>query len=230
MIKIAEYHAEGIQLQKIMLSLPFLLLLLLFGLFTSCNSGSETGKLSGSIDTLQKKEYANPYTTNDQSPMDIGYFPQDYPVLKMNGTTDSGGLLARVIYSRPQKKGRVIFGSSPRTLCQYGKEWRLGANESSEIEFFKDVMINNKKIIKGRYVIYCIPYPEKWSIILNTNLFTWGLHMDKTKDIFNIDVPTSLQSPLLEDFTMVFEPADNGANLIMAWDNVKAILPIKTNL
>ena len=229
MKKISECTGERTQVRAIQPPVTFLLLLILFGLLTSCNSGGAPGKLSGSIDTLQKKEYTNSYATNDQSPLDICYFPQDYPVLKMNGTADSSGLLARVIYSRPQKKSRIIFGSSPRTLCQYGKEWRLGANESTEIEFFKNVTVNKKKIAKGRYVIYCIPYPDKWSIILNSNLFTWGLHMDKAKDIFNVDVLTTLQSPALEDFTMVFESADQGANLIMAWDNVKAVLSIKAN-
>jgi hypothetical protein len=34
------------------------------------------------------------------------------------------------------------------------------------------------------------------------------------------------QKPVLEDFTMVFKPAFYGADLIIAWDNVKTILPI----
>ena len=42
--------------------------------------------------------------------------------------------------------------------------------------------------------LYCIPYAEKWTIIFNTNLFTWGLHMDKSKDIFRVDIPVSVQS------------------------------------
>ncbi len=178
-----------------------------------------------SRDSLPSKESVNPYATHDQSPMDMSYFPQDYPVLRMNGT-DSVKLLARVIYSRPQKKGRNIFGDTEKSLRQYGKEWRLGANEATEIEFFKPVTIAGKKIDKGRYIIYCIPYPDKWTIILNSNLYTWGLHMDATKDIFKTDIPTSEQSPVIEDFTMVFEPASYGTDLLMTWDNVKAVLPI----
>jgi hypothetical protein len=50
--------------------------------------------------------------------------------------------------------------------------------------------------------------------------------MDTTKDIFKTDIPTILQSPIVEDFTMVFEPATYGADLIMSWDNVKVVLPI----
>ena len=176
-------------------------------------------------DTLSSKEASNPYATHDQSPMDMCYYPPDYPVLKMNGT-DSAPLLARVIYSRPQKKGRNIFGETDKSLRQYGKEWRLGANEATEIEFFKPVSIAGKKIDKGRYIIYCIPYADKWTIILNNNLFTWGLHMDRSKDIFQTDVPTAIQSPSIEYFTMVFTKAAYGADLLMTWGDVKAILPI----
>lgn len=195
-------------------------------LLFSCNNkkgNSETNLLIN--DSLSGKETSNPYVTHDQSPMDMSYCPSDYPLLKMNGT-DTGALIARVIYSRPQKKGRNIFGETERSLRQYGKEWRLGANEATEIEFFKAVMINGKKIDKGRYIIYCIPYPDKWTIVLNSNLYTWGLHMDRTKDIFKTDIPVSIQSPPLEDFTMVFETATYGSDLLMSWDNVKTVLPI----
>lgn len=176
-------------------------------------------------DSLPAKEKINPYITNDKSPLDISYYPQEYPVLRMNGT-DSGKLVCRVIYSRPQKNGRIIFGNADKSLCIYGKEWRLGANEATEIEFFKQVNINGNNINKGRYVIYCIPYPDKWTIVINSNLYTWGLHMDPAKDIFKTDVPVTQQFPALEDFTMVFKPASYGADLLMAWDNVKTVLPI----
>jgi len=40
--------------------------------------------------------------------------------------------MARVIYSRPAKRDRVIFGE----LVKYGEIWRTGANEATEIDFF----------------------------------------------------------------------------------------------
>jgi len=199
-------------------------------MFLSCNDNKTNNNAMNSLvkDSLPNSETANPYVTHDQSPMDMSYYPSDYPVLRMNGT-DSGKLLARVIYSRPQKKGRNIFGNTEKSLRQYGKEWRMGANEATEIEFFKPVFIAGKKIDKGRYIIYCIPYPDKWTIILNSNLYTWGLHMDRTKDIFKTDIPVSIQSPPVEDFTMVFEAAPYGADLLITWDSVKAIVPISNS-
>ena len=169
-------------------------------------------------------EAANPYAAVDKSVMDISYFPVNYPLLKMNGT-DSNGLAARLIYSRPQKNGRTVFGND-KCIQQYGTYWRLGANEASEIEFFKPANINGQKIPKGRYIIYCIPYETTWIITLNSNLFSWGLHPDTSKDIAKIEIPVLKTDKSIEVFTMVFQPTATGAGLFMAWDNVNAVLPI----
>ena len=79
----------------------------------------------------------------DKSPMDMCYFPANFPVLKIQDKITEP-LAARVIYSRPQRNGRIIFGD----LVEYGKVWRLGANEATEIEFYRDV-----KIDIGKYIV-----------------------------------------------------------------------------
>ncbi len=158
----------------------------------------------------------------DKSPMDMVYYPVDYPKLKM-AKSATEPLVARVIYSRPQKSGRVIFGD----VLKYGNAWRLGANEATEIEFFKDVTIDKQKIGKGRYVIYCIPYENKWTLVLNSDLFTWGLKIDSTKDLHKFSIPISKTNYPFEVFTMEFEKADIGAQLVMEWDSVQAKLPIR---
>jgi hypothetical protein len=77
----------------------------------------------------------------DKSPLDICYYPLRYPNLKVQDKITEP-LTARVIYSRPKKEGRTVFGG----LVEYGKLWRLGANEATEIEFYKPV---TKKPISG---------------------------------------------------------------------------------
>jgi len=158
----------------------------------------------------------------DKSPMDMSYYPNGYPVLKIQDkATDP--IVARVIYSRPQKNGRTIFGD----LLEYGKVWRLGANEATEIEFYQNVKINNIKIKKGRYTLYCIPYADKWTIIVNKDTDTWGsFKYDIKKDLARIDLPVQKQTEITEAFVMAFDKAANGASLIIAWDDVKVSLPI----
>ena len=158
----------------------------------------------------------------DKSPMDMSYYPNGYPVLKIQDKLTEP-LVARVIFSRPQKNGRTILGE----LLEYGKVWRLGANEATEIEFYQNVKIGNTKIKKGRYTMYCIPNEDKWTLILNKETDTWGsFKYDAVKDVVRIDVPVQKQTEVLEAFVMAFDKTPTGAGLIIAWDNLKVMMPI----
>ncbi|MEN8251614.1 MAG: DUF2911 domain-containing protein, partial [Bacteroidota bacterium] len=45
------------------------------------------------------------------------------------------GLNIEIVYSRPYKKGRIIFGTEEDGALQpYGTYWRLGANEATTFE------------------------------------------------------------------------------------------------
>lgn len=152
----------------------------------------------------------------------MSYYPNNFPLLKIQDKITEP-LIARIIFSRPQKGGRVIFGE----LIEYGKVWRLGANEATEIEFFKDVKINNNKVKKGRYTLYCIPYADKWTLILNKETDTWGsFKYDIKKDLLRVTIPVQKQVEVTEEFVMAFEKVPMGAALIIAWDDVKLNLPI----
>ncbi len=158
----------------------------------------------------------------DKSPMDMSYFPNSYPVQKIQDKITEP-LLARVIYSRPQKSGRKIFGE----LIEYGKLWRMGANEATEIEFFKPVKIAGKKIAKGRYTLYALVNEDSWTFIVNKETDTWGAFKYNAKnDIVRTEVPVQKNEASAEFFSMVFEKTTGGISLIVAWDMTKVSLPI----
>jgi hypothetical protein len=158
----------------------------------------------------------------DKSPMDMSYYPANYPVLKIQDKITEP-LVARVIYSRPQKNGRLIFGD----LVEYGDVWRLGANEATEIEFYTSVKIGGKKVSKGRYTLYAIVNPDTWTIILNKDTETWGaFKYNAQKDVLRTSVPVQKTSEPMESFAMWFEKTDTGCNLVTGWDVVKVSLPI----
>jgi len=161
-------------------------------------------------------------TDLDKSPMDMAYYPQNFPILKMNGKAGDQ-LILRVIYGRPQKAGRQIFGG----IVNYDQVWRLGANEATEIEFFKPVKIDGKTIAKGRYSLFAICSQAKWTIILNSEKDIWGLSYNQKKDIQRIDVPVQSNNNPVEFFTIYFEEIKGGANMNILWDSVKVALPIK---
>ncbi len=158
----------------------------------------------------------------DKSPMDMSYYPVGYPVLKIQDKATEP-LLARVLYSRPQKNGRAIFGD----LVEYGKVWRLGANEATEVEFFQNVKIGGVRVKKGRYTLYCIPFEDKWTMIVNRETDTWGsFKYDESKDVTRLDVPVLKQNDSQEYLAMFFEKSATGAYLAMQWDNIRVNLPI----
>src|SRR6476660_1820592 len=76
------------------------------------------------------------YPAPDKSPMDMCYYPANYPILKIQNKIAEPPV-CRIVYSRPFKNGRTVYGE----LVEYGKVWRLGANEATEIELFKDAKI-----------------------------------------------------------------------------------------
>ena len=158
----------------------------------------------------------------DKSPMDVSYYPNNYPILKIqNKATEP--LVARILYRRPQRQGRKVFGE----LVEYGKVWRLGANEATEIEFYKDVKIDGKKVIKGRYTLYAIVNENTWTMILNKDTDTWGaFKYDSKKDLLRTDVPAQKTDEVVESMSMLFEKSATGISLIIAWEQMKVTLPI----
>jgi hypothetical protein len=192
---------------------------LLLAVFISCNNAGGSANNSSVPNHPRIPETADPPV--DRSVMDMSYFPPDYPQLKMAGKA-KGDPVARIIYSRPHKDMRTILGD----VVQYDTPWRLGANEATEIEFFREVTIQNKKVPAGRYVLYAIPGKEQWQLILNGDLFTWGLNINRQKDLFKFAVPVRRTSIPMQILSMQFGKTASGAELTVAWDTILVSLPI----
>lgn len=158
----------------------------------------------------------------DKSPMDMAYYPVNYPVLKIRGGSTEP-LVTRLIYSRPKKEGRSVFGG----LVAYGKVWRLGANEATEIEFYKPVTIGGTKVAAGRYTLYALVNEKSWTFIVNKDTDTWGaFKYDASKDVAKVEVPVETTTNAVESLSMVFVKSGNSVDLVVAWENVKVKMPI----
>jgi hypothetical protein len=130
----------------------------------------------------------------------------------------------KVVYSQPQKRGREIFGK----LVPFGEVWRTGANEATEITVTKDMLVNNQVLKAGTYTLFTIPRPDKWTIILNSDVGLWGAYNYVQKlDVMRFDVPVQTQSPATEAFTLTFETKNEIADLVITWDTVKLSIPFK---
>jgi Protein of unknown function (DUF2911) len=127
-----------------------------------------------------------------------------------------------VTYGRPYKKGRVIFGE----LEKYGKVWRTGADEATEITFKKDVTFAGKAVKAGTYTLFTIPTETEWTVILNSELKQWGAYnYDKVKDknVLEAKVPSTKTDAVVEQLTITAKPDA----LIIAWDKTQVSIPMK---
>ena len=153
---------------------------------------------------------AQKFSGLDKSPADIAAYPASYRVSDKS---------VRVIYSRPQLKGRSLSELAPA-----GKVWRTGANESAEITFYKNATVGGKTIEAGTYSLFTIPGDEEWTVILNSNLNQWGAYSyDSAGDVARVMAKASTDGESLEAFSIAFD--DEGA-MIMGWGTARATLPI----
>jgi hypothetical protein len=67
-----------------------------------------------------------------------------------------GATKIEVAYSRPYKRGRVIFGSE---VVPWNKVWRTGANAATQFTTSSDLMFGDKLVPAGKYTLWTLPTP-----------------------------------------------------------------------
>jgi len=150
----------------------------------------------------------------DKNPHDIVY----YRIGKM------GLPQVKVVYGRPEAKDQKVFG----TQVPYGKIWRTGSEESTEIKFYQDVMFGNKFVKAGTYVLYTIPNENYWTIILNKKTDTYGsCFYNPEDDIAKLEVPT-VKGEMMESFSIGFKRQDYGSQMVLAWATTRVHIPLYT--
>ncbi len=142
--------------------------------------------------------------------------PADIAMLRTGRSTPP---VAKVIYSRPQLKGRSMSKLAPA-----GKVWRLGANESTEVRFYKDVMFGGKSVKAGTYTMFAIPGDSEWTIILNKALHTWGSGSYKqANDVVRVTGKVSKNSKFVEALGITFSKK----GMHIGWANTIVTVPVK---
>jgi len=139
------------------------------------------------------------------------------------------GLEISVNYSRPFKKGRLIFGEeSDGALQPFGKYWRLGANAATEITVNKDVLFGGKPLSTGSYRMYAVPGAQAFQVTLNSELdvFFGVAEADPALDLFTVEAPVTMQNQETEQFTININHIGTGAQIDFIWDNFLFSVPI----
>ena len=131
-------------------------------------------------------------------------------------------------YSRPNTKGRTIFGD----LVPYKAVWRTGANNATTLTFSEEVMIGGKKIPAGKYGLLSIPGAAEWTIIITKQLDVTSPSAYKQEmDVVRVSTPVVAMPYAIESFMIFFEQvSSNSLELMIIWEKTAVSLPIKIDI
>ena len=147
----------------------------------------------------------------DKSPMDIASFPSNYRISEK---------VIKIIYSRPQLKGRSL-----EKLAPLGKKWRTGANEATEVTFYKDVIFGGAAVKAGTYTMYAVPGKATWTVALSSQLNVWGVYFHKDEnDVAKVTIPVKQTEENLDVFSIAI---DEDMTINMGWGTTLISIPVQ---
>jgi hypothetical protein len=132
----------------------------------------------------------------------------------------SGANIA-VAYSRPAKRGRVIFGN----VVPWNQVWRTGANAATVFTTDKDLVFGTTVVPAGKYTLWTVPTPTGAKLIINSETGQWGTDYHSDKDFAKIDLTSNHLSQPVEQFVIGVVPQGSGGLLRMAWDDREFTVP-----
>jgi hypothetical protein len=159
----------------------------------------------------------NTYAQLTPQPSSTQSIVQDFGLGKIN-----------LVYSRPDVKGRKIFGG----MEPYGTVWRTGANSATLIKFSDEVTMEGNKIPAGEYGLFSIPGEQEWTIILSKQSKQWGAYTYKaTDDFIRFKVKTAHLTQLTETMTLAFNNVTPATcDLQMMWEHSGFVIHMTTDL
>jgi len=163
----------------------------------------------------------------DKSVMDAAFYPAGAAKRTFAKSDEAKKAMEpkiRVLYGRPLKKGREVFGK----MLKYDEAWRVGANESTEILFMQDVVFGGTPVKAGRYSLIIIPTATTWTLKLNSENDGWGNYgYDASKDVASITAPVTQSKSEIEALSIaLYEASPNTVHLKIGWDTSVAEFPI----
>jgi hypothetical protein len=128
-------------------------------------------------------------------------------------------------YHAPAVRGRTIWNG----LVPYGEVWVTGAHSATSFEVDQPVIVAEKEIPPGKYALFTIPGPEKWTIIVNSN---WDQHLadeyDEKDDVIRLTVTPEQNENVQErlKYSIVADGETRGTVLI-SWEKIKVTMPFQ---
>ena len=125
------------------------------------------------------------------------------------------GSRLEVDYSRPARRGRVVFGD----VVPYGAMWRAGADAATQLTLDRDIVVQGQRIPAGRYSVWIVPRQEGDTLLLNAQTGQWGTQHDASQDRFRLAAGAgTARDQALERFGIRIEATPAGGVLHFEWD------------
>ena len=132
-----------------------------------------------------------------------------------------GDQYVKVVYNQPHLRGREMLGKE----LPYGKLWRFGANEATEIFLTQPLTLAGQTLAPGAYSLFCVPQENEWTLIVNRALGEWGAYnYDEARDVARLSQSVTPADKPYEAFTIWFSPTGNSLNA--AWGKKAVSWPI----
>lgn len=131
-------------------------------------------------------------------------------------------------YSRPNMKGRKIFGD----LVPYNAVWRTGANGATTLTFGDEVIIGGTKIPAGKYGLLTIPGAGEWTIIITKQTdVTSPAAYKQSEDVVRVKATPQQMPFTIESFTIMFSDVKPASIAVgMMWDKTYVEFPITADI
>lgn len=133
------------------------------------------------------------------------------------------GKTIAVNYASPRMRARKIFGG----LVPYGEVWRAGANEATTLATNVNLEVGGKVVPAGKYTLFTLPNPGKWSLIVSKETGEWGIpYPGASHDLLRTDMKVSKLPKPVEDFTIAFEQAGATCTMNLDWETTRASIEL----
>ncbi len=116
--------------------------------------------------------------------------------------------LITINYGQPHLRGRTLLTAN---FVPMDTVWRLGANEATLLTTDVDMMIGDKQVPKGRYIMSALPEASGWTLILQQETsgapMVMAMNYDASKDFARIPLRASKLTEPVESLSIALVPA-----------------------
>lgn len=149
-----------------------------------------------------------------------------------------GDAYVKVTYGRPYMRDRAIFGPDTTHLVPFGRIWRTGANEATEVTITGPLRVDGTRLEAGTYSIFTEPGETRWRVHMSPQLGLDGTGeldpetgeftpdvWDPDRDVAVFEVPVHALDQTVDPLTLELESTDAGAELVLQWERTEVRIP-----